>query len=82
LPPSDGDDGTPGKKPPAPSASRHSRYTRVGRIYLRGDPRRAEIAVVPVRPSPRRPPNSGMTDTLEEAKAQFKRRYQQVNGRT
>jgi hypothetical protein len=39
------------------------------------------MVVVPVRPISRRPPNSGM-DTLEEAKAQFKRRYQQVNGRT
>jgi hypothetical protein len=27
------------------------------------------------------PPNSGMADTLEEAKARFKRRYAEANGR-
>jgi hypothetical protein len=54
--------------------------TRVGRIYkepIHGQPKwRWFLQTVPAPP-----PNQGMTDTLEEAKAEFKRRYEEVKSK-
>jgi hypothetical protein len=54
--------------------------TCVGRIYkemIHGEPRwRWFLQTVPAPP-----PNQGMADTLDEAKAWFKRRYAEVKGR-
>jgi hypothetical protein len=53
--------------------------TCVGRIYpevIHGEPKwRWFLQTVPAPP-----PNSGATDSLEEAKAEFKRRYAEVKG--
>jgi hypothetical protein len=54
---------------------------RVSLIYpkpIRGEPR--WLWFLQTEPSP--PPNSGMAGSLEEAKAAFKRRYQELKGRT
>jgi hypothetical protein len=54
---------------------------RVGRIYpevILGEPK--WLWFLQTEPAP--PPNSGKADSLEEAKATFKRRYQEVKGRT
>jgi hypothetical protein len=54
---------------------------RVGRIYpemIKGEPK--WMWFLQTEPAP--PPNSGKADSLEEAKAAFKRRYQEVKGRT
>jgi hypothetical protein len=54
---------------------------RVGRIYpemIRGEPK--WLWFLQTEPAP--PPNSGKTDSLEEAQAAFKRRYAEVKGRT
>jgi hypothetical protein len=54
---------------------------RVGRIYpevILGEPKWPWF--LQTEPAP--PPNSGKADTLDEAKAAFKRRYQQMKGRT
>jgi hypothetical protein len=52
--------------------------TRVGRIYrepIHGEPKwRWFLQTEPA------PPNSGMADTLDEAKAEFKKRYAEVKG--
>jgi hypothetical protein len=54
--------------------------TCVGRIYpemIHGEPKwRWFLQTVPAPP-----PNSGVTSTLEEAKAEFKRRYAEVKDR-
>jgi hypothetical protein len=53
---------------------------RVGRIYpeiILGESK--WLWFLQTEPAP--PPNSGKADTLEEAKAQFKRRYAEVKGR-
>jgi hypothetical protein len=53
--------------------------TSVGRIYketIHGEPKWRWF----LQTAPAPPPNSGMADTLEEAKAGFKRRYAQVRG--
>ena len=50
---------------------------RVGRIY-RSDPK--WVWLLETEPGPQ--PNSGAANTLEEAAAAFKRRYQEVKGRT
>jgi hypothetical protein len=53
----------------------------VGRIYpemIRGEPRWLWF----LQTKSKLPPNSGVADTLEEAKAQFKRSYAEVKGRT
>ncbi len=52
----------------------------VGRIYrqqIHGEPR--WLWFLQTDPAP--PPNSGMGVTLDEAKAAFKKRYEQVTGR-
>jgi hypothetical protein len=54
---------------------------RVGRVYpemIRGV--RKWLWFLQTEPAP--PPNSGTAGSLEEAAAQFKRRYQEVKGRT
>jgi hypothetical protein len=54
---------------------------RVGRIYpeiILGEPK--WLWFLQTEPAP--PPNSGKADSLEEAKAAFKRRYAEVEGRT
>jgi hypothetical protein len=54
---------------------------RVGRIYLetiQGEPK--WMWFLQTEPAP--PPNSGVADSLDEAKAAFKRRYAEVRGRT
>jgi hypothetical protein len=54
--------------------------TCVGRIYkepIHGEPK--WLWFIQTEPAP--PPNSGVTDTLEDAKADFKKRYQEVKGR-
>jgi hypothetical protein len=51
----------------------------VGRIYpevIRGEPK--WMWFLQTEPAP--PPNSGMANSLEEAKAAFKRRYTEVKG--
>jgi hypothetical protein len=53
---------------------------RVGRIYpelIHGE--RKWLWFLQTEPAP--PPNTGMADTLEEAKAEFKARYAQVRGK-
>jgi hypothetical protein len=53
---------------------------RVGRIYpemIKGEPK--WMWFLQTEPAP--PPNSGKVDSLEDAKAAFKRRYQEVKGR-
>jgi hypothetical protein len=53
---------------------------RVGRIYpemIRGEPK--WMWFLQTEPAP--PPNSGVAGSLEEAKAAFKRRYQEVKRR-
>jgi hypothetical protein len=55
--------------------------TRVGRIYrerIQGEWR--WLWFLQTEPAP--PPNQGVAGTLEEAKAEFKRRYAEVRGRT
>jgi hypothetical protein len=54
---------------------------RVGRIYpevILGEPK--WLWFLQTEPAP--PPNSGKAGALEEAQAAFKRRYQEVKGRT
>jgi hypothetical protein len=54
---------------------------RVGRIYpelIKGE--RKWMWFLQTEPAP--PPNSGVVSSLEEAMAAFKRRYQEVRGRT
>jgi hypothetical protein len=53
----------------------------VGRIYselIKGEPR--WLWLLQTEPAP--PPNSDMADTLEEAAAAFKRRYQELKAST
>jgi hypothetical protein len=54
--------------------------TRVGRIYkelIHGEPK--WLWFLQTVPAP--PPNQGMADTLEDAKAGFKKRYEEVKSR-